>query len=169
MISGEPFTTIPTTDTRLESLAKANNSIDKMATTVLSLSEQQVASLSTKTMQSLAFSIVGIALILLIIGSVAFIFVARTMKNFGNGVAYMRQLAEGDLESAIPPVRSQDEIGSMMSALAIFKQNATDRLRLEVEQQEERQNKERRMNKVSTLLDNLVNAQPILLKLWQVP
>ena len=104
-------------------------------------------------MQSLAFSIVGIALILLIIGSVAFIFVARTMKNFGNGVAYMRQLAEDALESEIPPVRSQDEIGSMMSALAIFKQNATDRLRLEVEQQEERENKERRMNKVSTLLE----------------
>jgi len=152
LISGEPVDAISTTDTRLESLAKADKRIDTLATNVLNLSEKQVAILSTETMRSLAFSIGGILLILLIIGSVAFIFVARTMKNFGNGVAYMGQLAEGDLEFDIPSVRSQDEIGSMMSALAIFKQNAAERVRLEVEQQEERESKERRMNEVSTLL-----------------
>lgn len=152
MISGEPVDTIPTTDNRLESLAKADSGVHKMATTVLSLSEQQVARLSTETMRSLAFSIGGIVLVLFIIVSIALSFAARTMRNFGNGVAYMRRLADGDLEFDFPPVRSKDEIGSMMSALTIFKQNAAERVRLETKQEEERENKERRMDRVSTLL-----------------
>ncbi|WP_316980308.1 methyl-accepting chemotaxis protein [Shumkonia mesophila] len=50
--------------------------------------------------------------------------------------AAMGQLAEGDLEVAIPAAGRADEIGRMAKAVQVFKDNAIDKVRLEAEQAE---------------------------------
>jgi methyl-accepting chemotaxis protein len=47
--------------------------------------------------------------------------------------AAMHRLADGDVGVAVPNTDSRDEIGEMAGALAVFKQNAVEKLRLEAE------------------------------------
>ena len=48
-------------------------------------------------------------------------------------ISTMRQVAEGQLDTDIPFVAKRDEVGDMARAVQVFKQNAVERARLEVE------------------------------------
>ncbi|MCM8738566.1 methyl-accepting chemotaxis protein [Azospirillum sp. A1-3] len=64
----------------------------------------------------------------------------------------MEHLAAGDLSVDLPPVGCRDEIGTMIDAVRVFKENAAERERLEVAQAEERHAKERHAAEIETLV-----------------
>jgi methyl-accepting chemotaxis protein len=49
-------------------------------------------------------------------------------------IAAVSRIANGDIASPVPKASSADEIGAILSALAIFRENARERVRLEAEQ-----------------------------------
>lgn len=64
----------------------------------------------------------------------------------------MTQLAAGNLETDIPGEDRKDEVGDMARAVAVFKQNALDKQRLDEEASKEQRAKEARQKKVDALL-----------------
>jgi methyl-accepting chemotaxis protein len=64
----------------------------------------------------------------------------------------MNKLAKNDLDIAIPSLTRNDEIGNMAQAVAIFKKNAIERLRLEKESQEGNLRQQERQRVTENLL-----------------
>ncbi len=64
----------------------------------------------------------------------------------------MKDLADGNNEVDIPGTGRGDEIGSMASAVEVFKMNAIERVRLEEEQRKEQQAKEARAKRVEEMI-----------------
>jgi serine phosphatase RsbU (regulator of sigma subunit) len=77
-------------------------------------------------------------LLLGMVGALAVIMVVRMriVAPIERLVGAMSSLAEDDVETIIPRLRRDDEIGAMSSALRVFKANAIRRLRLQKSQQE---------------------------------
>ena len=48
----------------------------------------------------------------------------------------MKRIADGDLEVAVPYTENGDEVGVMAKTIEVFKANASERIRLEVQQRE---------------------------------
>ncbi|HSO41536.1 MAG TPA: HAMP domain-containing protein [Rhodospirillales bacterium] len=63
-----------------------------------------------------------------------------------------RKLADGDLDESIPDQDRSDDIGAMARALAVFRQNAMERRRLEAAAEERREDEARRMGEVQGLI-----------------
>jgi methyl-accepting chemotaxis protein len=64
----------------------------------------------------------------------------------------MTRLAAGDTSVSIPAQDNRDEIGTMAKAVAIFKDNAVARERLEAEQAQERNAREERARRVDAMI-----------------
>jgi len=64
----------------------------------------------------------------------------------------MQELAGGTIDIAVPFAERADEIGAMARALAVFRDGATERQRLEAAQAEERRAKEERARAIDGLL-----------------
>ena len=64
----------------------------------------------------------------------------------------MRRLASGEIVSDIPAVKAQDEIGEMARTVVVFRDNASERKRLEGEQAEASSQRERRVQVVDELI-----------------
>ena len=84
--------------------------------------------------------------------------VLKPMKAIENA---MRDLAAGDLDIVIPASSRKDEIGAMAAAVAIFKDNAVERAKLEEASAENNAARERRANSLEKLIasfDSEVNT-----------
>jgi methyl-accepting chemotaxis protein len=68
-------------------------------------------------------------------------------------VAVMRRIAKGDLPAALPAGGRHDEIGDMIDAVAIFRENALDRRRLEEAARGDRDASARRQEHIETLVN----------------
>lgn len=91
----------------------------------------------TSTSRYALLGVVSIALLLAIL--LSWLQVGRgVMRRLSQVERAMRQLAGGDLSTTLP-ASSKDEIGAMVEALAVFKDGAIERQRLEVEQTAERE------------------------------
>lgn len=64
----------------------------------------------------------------------------------------MRRLAEGDVEVAIPHADRKDEIGAMARTVAVFRDNAVERLRLEREAEADRDRERQRQSQLENLI-----------------
>lgn len=64
----------------------------------------------------------------------------------------MSDLANGDTETEIPSENRQDEIGTMAQAVAVFRNNAVERIQLERAQQLEVEKKQEREEKLRSLI-----------------
>lgn len=64
----------------------------------------------------------------------------------------MRRLARNELEIEVPASDRKDEIGAMSKAVAIFKSNALERQRLELEAQDNLANQKKRQEVIDSLL-----------------
>ncbi|HEX5778171.1 MAG TPA: methyl-accepting chemotaxis protein [Xanthobacteraceae bacterium] len=78
----------------------------------------------------LAALVAGVAA-LMVLGWVVLQFGVR--RPLGKAIAAVGRIARGDIDSAVPPATSSDEIGAILSALAVFRDNALERRRLEIE------------------------------------
>ncbi|MBX5204166.1 HAMP domain-containing methyl-accepting chemotaxis protein [Rhizobium sp. NZLR1] len=107
------------------------------------IGSKQAADASKTTYASVKFYLfaaIGLAG-LLVVGAIAFVLtgVANPVTQI---TASMRRLAEGDTGSNIPFAGRADEIGSMASAVEIFRQAAIANKRMEVEAEENRKQAE---------------------------
>lgn len=69
--------------------------------------------------------LVGLCLFLLV-GLLFFMIYNRVLRPIHMITSGMRRLADGDIKAELPPVRRNDEIGKMLWALLIFKNNALE-------------------------------------------
>ena len=77
-----------------------------------------------------------VAAILLVTVSVASIVIGRSIvRRLSLLCARMQGLAEGDTAAEIPLVDKKDEFGEMARAVAVFKENAVEKMRLTAEQE----------------------------------
>ena len=103
------------------------------------------------TRQTLA----AVSLMSLLIGAVISLMLTRGITRPVNAMTgAMERLAGGDTTVDVPAHGRKDEIGAMAAAVVVFKANAVERLRIEVEQEAERTAKERR----SAEMDRLVKG-----------
>ncbi len=86
------------------------------------------------TMNAMWRSLVTAGIVVLLIGAIAVLFVSRVSRSLHRMTASMVDLARGNLQIEIPGVGRKDDIGGMASAVEVFKQNAIERHRLEVDQ-----------------------------------
>ena len=86
------------------------------------------------------FGVGGIVAIALVFGALSGIFlVNRNIRRITVLSQTMGLLAEGNLDTDIPDAASRDEIGSMARALEVFKRNGLEVLRLQFEQEQQRE------------------------------
>lgn len=91
-------------------------------------------------------------------------FAARNItKPINTLVKEMSDLANGDLDVALDGMNRTDEIGEMYNAVAIFRDNAQERLRLEGQSEEERVAEARRQKSIEDLIAGFrTNVQTLL-------
>ncbi|MGB4102131.1 MAG: methyl-accepting chemotaxis protein [Alphaproteobacteria bacterium] len=81
----------------------------------------------------------------------AFVLISSIIPPLRNLEGRMKDLAKGDVQIEVPFLERRDEIGSMASAVQVFKDNMLETRRLAAEQEKDRQAKERRAQKVDEL------------------
>ncbi|RAI44353.1 methyl-accepting chemotaxis protein [Rhodoplanes roseus] len=92
--------------------------------------------LQAQTWAATQRSMIMAAVVLLITLVVSALMTRRITRPLQQMTGTMKQLAAGRLDAEIPGVGRSDEIGDMAAAVAVFKTNAIERLRLEAEQKE---------------------------------
>jgi len=81
----------------------------------------------------------GTILVALVVGILALLIVGWLVLHYGvkrplgEAIAAVSRIAGGDITSPVPVASSSDEIGAVLSALAVFRENAVTRARLENE------------------------------------
>jgi len=91
-------------------------------------------------------------------GAVGYFYVSRNLLDRLTRIASaMRSLAEGDLGQEVRD-NSPDEIGQMAKAVAVFRNNAIERQRLEQESESERLAREARAKRIEELVQQFDNV-----------
>jgi methyl-accepting chemotaxis protein len=80
--------------------------------------------------------VLGAALVGVILVLVCVFVGRRIVRPIKSMTQAMLRLAEGDTTGAVPDLERADEIGAMAGAVQVFKENAVEKQRLEVEQEE---------------------------------
>jgi methyl-accepting chemotaxis protein len=80
-------------------------------------------------------SLIGAGLVLVVLLVVSVIMARRITKPLQAMTSAMQELASGHLDVKVPGIGRSDEVGEMASTVEVFKTNAIERQRLEVEQE----------------------------------
>jgi len=73
-------------------------------------------------------------------------------RPLDEAIAVVSRIANGDVASPVPRPSSRDEIGAILSALAVFRENASERARLEAEQGRSMAERDARREKLEALI-----------------
>jgi len=92
--------------------------------------------------------LLGAAIAAFILAAVAAFLARRVSSPIKALTAAMRRLAEGDNDVDIPARERHDEVGTMSSAVVVFRENARKALALEAEKREEQARKDERQRRV---------------------
>jgi methyl-accepting chemotaxis protein len=104
--------------------------VDETWTLVMTAPTASVyAAVTRTTLLSMGLTVVILGGVLAVVSYAA----AAFTRPITDMTGAMRRMAEGDLEAAIPGEDRRDEIGAMAAALAVFRDNAAHRVRLEAE------------------------------------
>jgi methyl-accepting chemotaxis protein len=112
---------------------------------------------ATSTLWTIIYSTLAVALLVMAVSYLA----ARNgvVRPLKGSIGIMNRLARGDLAVDTPTPRRSDEIGEIMTALAVFKTNALEIERLKVEQQAaEQRTILRRRSDMDKLADDFESA-----------
>jgi methyl-accepting chemotaxis protein len=113
-------------------------------------SDRAYASLNKLRITAIVATLAATALMLFALGLVLRRVVARPITTM---TAAMRSLADGNLQTDIPGIERQDEIGQMAAAVAVFRANAEERSRLEQNQRATMEERERRATRAEALIE----------------
>jgi len=99
---------------------------------------------------------IGIAALGLMLAAIVGYLIARSISRpILSITAVMRELADGRLDVAIPPGRSKDEVGEMVKAVAVFRDNAVKFNKLQAEQADAKaQSDQEKRRAFAALADN---------------
>jgi methyl-accepting chemotaxis protein len=117
----------PRVKSNKDEMLKARDNTDKLEVSVRS--------------QLYSFASIGILVSLALLGWVIISMVVRPMAAMSGS---MEKLAKGDLEVEVAGTDRKDEVGTLARSLEVFKQNAIDAKRLDMEQKAEQAKKEQR-------------------------
>ncbi|NIA72322.1 HAMP domain-containing protein [Pelagibius litoralis] len=112
---------------------------------------------STRSLTRSVFLTIG----LLVLGSaIAFgIAIGRSVSRPLQKITQvMTALAKGDTDQEIPSAENKDEIGDIVRAVLVFKENAIERERLEAQQSEQREAQEKRARSIETMIASFDSA-----------
>jgi methyl-accepting chemotaxis protein len=73
-------------------------------------------------------------------------------RPLGKAIAVVSRIARGDIASPVPPAEHDDEIGAVMSALAVFRENAIARARLEDERAQDAAERDARRERLEAMI-----------------
>ncbi len=136
-----------------DTITKKINGLKKIENTLAhDLEVKMAATKDAATLKELIFLIVSVVSILSTI-VLSFVIIRTVNASFGEVVASMTELAEGDLENTLPP-ETKNEIGEMIKALHVFQENGLENRKLAAAQEKENQEKLERAERV----DGLVNG-----------
>lgn len=119
-------------------------------TAALELTDQEIAKAQINTKWTSIGSKIFFFLSMLVI--LLFALQRLLTKPLSNMTSAMRRLAKNDLDIEIPAENRKDEIGAMSQAVAIFKANAQERLRLEAEASTNMEAQQQRQAQIYNLL-----------------
>jgi methyl-accepting chemotaxis protein len=94
----------------------------------------------------------------LLVGVAGLIGVGWLLLHFGvkrpldEAITAVSRIAEGDIASPVPEPSSADEIGAILSALAVFRENASERTRLEAERARDVAERDARREKLEAVI-----------------
>ena len=131
---------------------KAREQLKAVADKVDAIGQSLRAEAGDARQQSLVLVAVaaGLALVLaLALGFVATLLIARPIKAI---TRTMRRLAEGETEVALAAINQRDEIGDMSRAVAVFRDNAVERRRLEAEAAQDKTEREARQGRIEDMI-----------------
>lgn len=116
------------------------------------LAEQDLAEVALPVVAMRNNMLLIAAVILLITGAVGVLLSRRIAKPITGITSIMQHLAAGNTDLDIPGLDRGDEIGAMAQSVDVFRQNAVERERLEAEQREAQEQRERRTHAVDELI-----------------
>ncbi|GAA4256536.1 methyl-accepting chemotaxis protein [Azospirillum formosense] len=131
-----------------EWMSRATVAIDSILTLAGTVGAAIDAAVSESAEEARSYLVISLAVftlsLLLGVGG-SLLVIRRIVRPLTAMTGAMRQLADGDLEVAIPGAGRRDEIGAMAQAVAVFQEHAIARERLEAEQRREQEARERRV------------------------
>ncbi|MEZ5839248.1 MAG: methyl-accepting chemotaxis protein [Hyphomicrobiales bacterium] len=115
--------------------------------------------------EELNFTILAIMALIGVVGAAAGVMIARSITGPISSITeVMLRLAEGRADVSIPAVRSADEIGKLIGAAEVFRQNAAERAELETRNTERRHAERARQERVDQLITGFRQNVATLLK-----
>ena len=81
----------------------------------------------------------GLCLVALVLGAGIAWWTVNSIAPLGRATGAMLRLAEGDLDIDVPVATHRDEVGEILTSLAVFKNSAQEKRRLEAEQAQSEQ------------------------------
>jgi methyl-accepting chemotaxis protein len=85
-------------------------------------------------------------------------------RPLGEAIAAVTRIANGDYEYPVPPATSSDEIGAVLSALAVFRENAIARAALENERMQDAKKSAARREQLDNMIADFRSAVVVALK-----
>ncbi len=95
----------------------------------------QLAELQSAAKASVWWEVSAALIVLALVGILALTIIRSIGASFRQIVGAMNRLAEGDLETELPPIHS-NEVGEMIQSVQVFKDNAIEKVALEKRQED---------------------------------
>lgn len=149
-----PSQTVPTREKIDKQKLAMSKSIDLIAELTKSASKLQLEAVNDNADRSVLWTI-AIAAVAGLIGLVFAFWLANTLSRpIAQLTASMRELAGGNLDVNLPSADRNDEVGEMIKAVSVFRENAVDRQRLAGETEAEHQIRNKRQRRVESLIED---------------
>jgi len=148
-----PSRTVPTSEKIDKQKRLMSKTIDLIAELTKTASASELAAVNDNADRSVIWTI-AIAAIAGLFGLVFAYWLANTLSRpITQLTASMRELADGNLDVKLPSVERRDEVGEMIRAVSVFRENAVDRLRLAGETEAEHQTRNERQRRIEDLIE----------------
>ncbi|GGK32912.1 methyl-accepting chemotaxis protein [Salinarimonas ramus] len=131
-----------------EALGSAVDVVVAAGSANLAMARELRAAAQTKLLVILAFTLVG----LVATGLAVRYFQVRVVRRIIQATLAMKVLAGGSTEFDLEPLKGSDEVGDMARALAVFRENAVDRARLETQARTDREKELMRQDRIEGLV-----------------
>jgi len=151
-ISGESLSSLPTEHV-LDRLR--NEVIDRVADLSSKVSSSAKGVVSAADSQAHRAIIIATGVLVLALSGAAafgFLIAVRVTGSIAGAIDAMQRLAARETEIELPDTTREDEIGAMARAIAVFRDNAVERNRLEGEQRAENESRGKREQQLRELL-----------------
>jgi methyl-accepting chemotaxis protein len=138
-------------------MASDLTSFDNAMNDDLSYQASQTSSLAQDAVQASTQGVLWIGVLLCIIAAgtlaVGWLIVRGIATPIGQMTAAMRKLAQQDMNVKIPGIGRGDELGAMAAAVQVFKENGQERLKLEAEAAQFRQELDQKVKAMETAFE----------------